>query len=42
MQTGGAEVTWAELDGLEADRATSVEHGVKEFSDWYISYFGRL
>jgi len=41
MQAGDVEVTWAEIDGLEADRATSVEDGVKEFTDWYISYYGR-
>ena len=41
MQAGDVEVTWAELDSLEADRATSVEDGVKEFTDWYISYYGR-
>ena len=41
MQAGDEEITWAELDGGEADRATSVEDGVKEFTDWYISYYGR-
>ena len=41
MQAEDLKVTWAEPDGLEADRATSVEDSIKEFTDWYISYYGR-
>ena len=41
MQAGDVDVTCAKLDRLEADRVTSVEDGVKEFTDWYISYHGR-
>jgi UDP-glucuronate 4-epimerase len=42
MQSGDVPITYADIDDLERDVGyrpkTSIEHGIKEFVDWYRSY----